>query len=111
MKKLALILAVLSVSTSALARIETVSRFEMGKDKWPFTREEMMLSCEKGNVLLAINDGTLVQYPLNEAAQERMKAGQIKGAPIDKMLADDPANPGQKKSLQAIIERAETLCN
>ncbi|MBK0031663.1 YebY family protein [Erwinia sp. S43] len=111
MKKLALMFAVLSVSTSALAGIETVSRFDMGKDNWPFTREEMMLSCEKGNVLLAINDGTLVQYPLNAAAEESIKAGRIKGVPIDKMLADDPANPGHKKSLAPIIARAEKLCN
>ncbi|MFG1172318.1 YebY family protein [Erwiniaceae bacterium CAU 1747] len=111
MKKLALMFAVLSVSTGALAGIETVSRYEIGKDNWPFTREEMMLSCEKGNVLLAINDGTLVQYPLNAAAEEKVKAGMIKGTPVDKMLADDPANPGHKKSLEPIIARAEKLCH
>jgi len=111
MKKLALMITALSISSSALAGIETVSRFEIGKNKWPFTREEMMLSCEKGNVLIAINDGTLVQYPLNDIAAQKMKSGEMKGMPIDKMLADDPANPGHKKSLEAIIARAEKLCN
>ena len=111
MKKLALFLAALTVSSSALAGIETVSRFEMGKDKWPFSREEMMLSCEKGHVLLAIHDGTLMQYPLNAAAEEKMKSGMMKGMPVEPMLADDPANPGHKKSLQPVIERAEKLCD
>lgn len=111
MKKLALLCVALGISSSAVAGIETVSRFDMGKENWPFTREEMMLSCEKGNVLFAINDGTLVQYPLNAAAEEKVKAGMMKGVPIDKMLADDPAHPGQKKSLAPVIARAEKLCN
>ncbi|MBD8161319.1 YebY family protein [Erwinia persicina] len=111
MKKLAFLCIALGISGSAAAGIETVSRFDMGKDNWPFVREEMMLSCEKGNVLLAINDGTLVQYPLNAAAEEKVKSGQIKaGFPIEKILADDPANPGHKKSLAPIIARAEKLC-
>ncbi|WP_455815926.1 YebY family protein [Pseudomonas cerasi] len=112
MKMLALFCVALGISSSAMAGIETVSRFDMGKENWPFVREEMMLSCEKGNVLLAINDGTLVQYPLNDAAEAKVKAGQIKaGFPISKILADDPQNPGQKKSLAPIIARAEKLCN
>ncbi|MTD25664.1 YebY family protein [Erwinia sorbitola] len=111
MKKMALLCIALGVSSSAMAGIETVSRFDMGKENWPFTREEMMLSCEKGNVLFAINDGTLVQYPLNAEAEAKVKAGQMKGVPVEKMLADDPAHPGQKKSLAPIIARAEKLCN
>lgn len=110
MKKLVLTFVALSFSTGALAAVETVSRFEIGKDKWPFTREEMMLSCEKDNVLLAINDGTLMQYPLNDIATQKMKTGEIKAIPIDKMLADDPAHPGQKKSLAPIVARAQKLC-
>lgn len=111
MKKLALLLVALGVSSSAMAGIETVSRFEMGKDNWPFTREEIMLSCEKGNVLFAINDGTLVQYPLNAEAEAKVKSGQSKGIPIDKILADDPTHHGEKKSLAPIIARAEKLCH
>ena len=111
MKNWALLFIALGVSTSALAGVETVSRFDMGKDNWPFTREEMMLSCEKGNVLFAINDGTLMQYPLNAEAIAKVQAGQMHGSPIEKMLADDPKNPGHKKSLAPIIARAEKLCN
>ncbi|ATZ11788.1 YebY family protein [Erwinia amylovora] len=110
MKKLAFACLALGVSSSAVAGIETVSRFDMGKNDWPFTREEMMLSCEKGNILFAINDGTLVQYPLNAAAEAKVKAGQMKGEPIAKVLADDPNNPGQKKSLAPIVARAGKLC-
>lgn len=110
MKKLALLCLALGVSSSAMAGIETVSRFDMGKENWPFTREEIMLSCEKGNVLFAINDGTLVQYPLNAAAEAKVKSGQSQGYPIEKILADDPAHPGAKKSLAPIIARAEKLC-
>lgn len=111
MKKLALVCLALGLSNGAAAGIETVSRFDIGKKEWPFTREEMMLSCEKGNLLFAINDGTLVQYPLNAAAEAKVHSGQMKGLSIDKVLADDPNNPGQKKSLAAIIARAGKLCN
>ncbi|WP_336703104.1 DUF2511 domain-containing protein, partial [Pantoea dispersa] len=31
-------------SQAFAGQIITVSRFEMGKDKWPFTREEVMLT-------------------------------------------------------------------
>ena len=46
----------------------TVSRFEVGKDKWAFNREEVMLTCRPGNALYVINPSTLVQYPLNDIA-------------------------------------------
>ena len=110
MKKQVLMLAALSLSFSAVAGIETVSRFDMGKDNWPFIREEMMLSCEPGHILLAIHDGTLAQYPLNAEAEVKINSGMIHGEPIEKMIADDPANPGHKKSLAPVIARAEKLC-
>lgn len=57
----------LALCSQALAgEIITVSRFEIGKAKWPFTREEVMLTCEKDGALFAINPSTLLQYPLNE---------------------------------------------
>jgi len=40
-----------------------------------------------------------------------VKSGQSKGFPIDKILADDPTHPGEKKSLAPIIARAEKLCH
>nr|WP_256468780.1 DUF2511 domain-containing protein [Erwinia amylovora] len=52
----------------------------------------------------------MVQYPLNAAAEAKVHAGQMKGEPIAKVLADDPNNPGQKKSLAPIVARAGKLC-
>lgn len=94
----------------AAPQIITVSRFEMGKDNWAFTREEVMLTCRPGNALFAINPSTLVQYPLNEIAEQQVKAGKTSGQPISVIQADDPQRPGQKKSLAPFIERAQKLC-
>ena len=46
----------------AAPQVITVSRFEVGKDKWAFNREEVMLTCRPGHALYAINPSTLVQY-------------------------------------------------
>lgn len=94
----------------AAPQIITVSRFEMGKDNWAFTREEVMLTCRPGNALFAINPSTLVQYPLNEIAEQQVKAGKTSGQPISVIQSDDPQQPGQKKSLAPFIERAQKLC-
>jgi len=93
------------------AEIITVSRFEVGKDKWPFTREEVMLTCEKDGSLFAINPSTLLQYPLNDKALARANAGQGTLQSIDTILADDKAHPGTKMSLQPITDRAQKLCD
>ena len=63
MKKIVLTLLLLASSGAALAapQIITVSRFEIGKDKWAFNREEVMLTCRPGNALYVINPSTLVQ--------------------------------------------------
>ncbi|PIJ51464.1 hypothetical protein BL250_05415 [Erwinia sp. OLTSP20] len=112
MKKWCTILLLTGFCHSALAasQIVTVSRFEIGKDKWAFNREEVMLSCEKGGALFAINPSTLLEYPLNDKAEAMMKAGQVQAKPISVIQLDDPANPGQKKDLQPFIERAQRLC-
>ncbi|EXU76163.1 MULTISPECIES: YebY family protein [Erwinia] len=112
MKKLASLIIALSFCSSAMAaEIITVSRFEMGKDKWAFDREEVMLTCAKGGALLAINPSTLMQYPLNDSAEQMIKNGQMKGQPISVIQIDDPQRPGQKKSLAPFIERAQKLCS
>ncbi|SFN47758.1 Protein of unknown function [Izhakiella capsodis] len=112
MKKWLSILLLLGIGNSAVAasKIVTVSRFEIGKDKWAFNREEIMLSCEKGGALFAINPGTLLQYPLNKKAEAMMIAGEVQAKPVSIIQLDDPANPGKKKSLQPFIDRAEQLC-
>lgn len=112
MKKLAGLLIALSFCSGAMAaEVITVSRFEIGKDKWAFNREEVMLTCAKDGALYAINPSTLMQYPLNEIAEQQMKSGRVKGQPISVIQIDDPAKPGEKKSLKPIIERAQKLCD
>lgn len=112
MKKTVLSLILLACTGSALAapQVITVSRFEVGKDKWAFNREEVMLTCRPGHALYAINPSTLVQYPLNETAEQQVASGKSSGQPISIIQIDNPANPGQKMSLATFIERADKLC-
>ncbi|WP_300002652.1 YebY family protein [uncultured Cedecea sp.] len=112
MRKIILTLSLLACTSAALAapNIITVSRFEIGKDKWAFNREEVMLTCRGGNALFAINPGTLMQYPLNEVAEEQVLSGMTKGQPVSVILIDSPDNPGKKMSLEPFIERAQALC-
>ncbi|GLR07345.1 hypothetical protein COO59_18085 [Mixta theicola] len=113
MKKIIGLLLAMGCCTSALAASEiiTISRFEIGKDKWPFTREEVMLTCTKEHALFAINPSTLMQYPLNDEAAQKVTSGKATAQPVSVIQADDPQHPGQKASLQPIIDRAEKLCN
>jgi hypothetical protein len=113
MKKSILTLLLLACAGGALAapQVITVSRFEMGKDNWAFNREEVMLSCRPGHALFAINPSTLMQYPLNDVAQQQVISGKTTGQPISVIQIDDPKQPGQKKSLAPFIERAEKLCS
>ncbi len=110
MKKSILTFLLLTSSAAALAapQVITVSRFEVGKDKWAFNREEVMLTCRPGNALYVINPSTLVQYPLNDIAQKEVASGKTKAQPISVIQIDDPNNPGEKMSLAPFIERAET---
>lgn len=111
MKKIILSLLLLTASGTALAaQIITVSRFEVGKDKWAFNREEVMLTCRPGNALYVINPSTLVQYPLNDVAEQQVKAGKTQAQPLAIIQIDDPQQPGVKMSLAPFIERAEKLC-
>lgn len=112
MKKTVLSLILLACTGSALAapQVITVSRFEVGKDKWAFNREEVMLTCRPGHALYAINPSTLVQYPLNDTAEQQVASGKSSGQPISIIQIDDPAHPGQKMSLVPFIERADKLC-
>ncbi|UXY12908.1 YebY family protein [Kosakonia sp. ML.JS2a] len=112
MKKSVLVLLLLACSGAALAvpQVITVSRFEIGKDKWAFNREEVMLTCRPGKALYAINPSTLVQYPLNDVAQQQVASGKSSGQPISIIQIDDPNRPGEKMSLAPFIARAETLC-
>lgn len=112
MKKIVLTMLLLASSGAALAaaQVITVSRFEVGKESWAFNREEVMLTCRPGNALFAINPSTLVQYPLNDIAEQQMKDGKTNAQPISVIQIDDPQRPGQKMSLAPFIERAQKLC-
>ncbi|ESS58196.1 MULTISPECIES: YebY family protein [Kosakonia] len=112
MKKSVIAVLMLTSSAAALAapQVITVSRFEVGKEKWAFNREEIMLTCRPGNALFAINPSTLVQYPLNDIAQKQVDSGKSTGQPISIIQVDDPDHPGQKMSLAPFIERAKSLC-
>lgn len=112
MKNTLLTLLLLAVSGTAFAapQIITVSRFEVGKDKWAFNREEVMLSCRANHALFAINPSTLMQYPLNDEAEQLVKEGLTTGQPVSVIQIDDPNAAGQKMSLAPFIERAEKLC-
>ncbi len=112
MNKTLLSLLLLACTGSALAapQVITVSRFEVGKEKWAFNREEVMLTCRPGHALYAINPSTLVQYPLNDVAQKQVESGKSNGQPIAVIQIDDPQKPGQKMSLAPFLERASKLC-
>ncbi|WP_195908740.1 YebY family protein [Klebsiella oxytoca] len=112
MKKIVLTMLLLASSGAALAapKVITVSRFEVGQESWAFNREEVMLTCRAGNALFAINPSTLVQYPLNDVAEQQMKDGKTNAQPISVIQIDDPQQPGQKMSLAPFIERAQKLC-
>ncbi|AUS65783.1 hypothetical protein CXP54_09265 [Escherichia albertii] len=112
MKKSILAFLLLTSSSAALAapQVITVSRFEIGKDKWAFNREEVMLTCRPGNALYAINPSTLVQYPLNDAAQKEVDGGKTNAQPISVIQIEDPNKPGEKMNLEPFIERAKKLC-
>jgi len=112
MKKTVLLLLLLACAGTAAAapQVITVSRFEMGKDNWAFNREEVMLTCRPGNALFVINPATLMQYPINDEAMAQVRAGKTTGQSIDVLLVDNPAKPGEKKSLAPFIKKAQTLC-
>ena len=112
MKKTVLSLLLLACTGSALAapQVITVSRFEVGKENWAFNREEVMLTCRPDNALYVINPSTLVQYPLNDVAEQQVKAGKTQAQPLSIIQIDDPKQPGVKMSLAPFIERAKKLC-
>lgn len=106
MKKSILTFLLLTSSTTALAasQVITVSRFEMGKDKWTPNREEVMLAYRPGNALYIINPDTPVQYPLNDTAQKKVTSGKTKVQPISVIQIDSPNSPGKEMSLALFIE-------
>ncbi|AHG22154.1 hypothetical protein Z042_22890 [Chania multitudinisentens RB-25] len=111
MKSVILGVVLLTMATGAMAadKLVNITKFEYGK-QWAFTKEEVTLQCRKGNALFVLNNSTLMQYPLNDAAQVQVKTGQQRAQPLDVILLDDINNPGQKMSVEVFRARAEKLC-
>lgn len=110
-KSISLLLALGFCANAMAAQIITVSRFEVGKEKWAFNREEVMLTCEKDGSLFAINPSTLMPYPLNDRAKAKVNSGEARGQSIDVIRLNDSKDPQQKMSLQPFIDRAQQLCD
>ncbi len=111
MKSVILGMTLLATATGALAadQLVNITKLEYGK-QWAFTKEEVTLQCRSGGALFVLNNSTLMQYPLNAAAEAQVKAGQQRAQPLDVILLDDTANPGHKMNVDAYRERAEKLC-
>lgn len=102
-----LALAGLFSSAAVAAGPQLISAEQFG-DGWPFTVEEMHLSCFPGSVLVVSDAETGVMYPLNGTA--KAKAGALGLEPIEKVWRDDPDIAGAKVSLGAVIEQGLPLC-
>ncbi|PVZ82775.1 hypothetical protein C9426_28545 [Serratia sp. S1B] len=111
MKSIVIGIALLVTATGAVAadKLVNVSKLEYGK-QWAFTKEEVTLQCRKGGALFVLNNSTLMQYPLNDVAQEQVKIGQQRAQPLAMILLDDSAQPGQKMSVEPFRQRAQQLC-
>ncbi|TKI08225.1 YebY family protein [Martelella alba] len=101
---------ILLAQSAAAAQMVTVSRFQYGK-QWAFTMEELQLLCRPDHSVFALNMNTLVQYPLNDKAVDAMKSGQVKAAPVENILLNDPSRPGKKMRIAPFTERALRLCD
>lgn len=111
MKSTFLGITLLTAMTGALAadKLVNITKLEYGK-QWAFTKEEVTLQCRSGGALFVLNNSTLMQYPLNQAAEAQVKSGQQRAQPLEVILLGDAANPGNKMSLAPFLERANKLC-
>lgn len=75
---------------------------------WPFTVEEMHLSCLPGNAVVVMDSETGAMYPVNGAASSR--AEQLALDPLDKVWRDNPEIEGLKISVGPVIEQGLKLC-
>ncbi len=111
MKKTLLSLLLLTCASSALAapQVITVSRFEVGKDNWAFNREEVMLTCRPGNALYVINPSTLVQYPLNDVAEQQVASGKSNGQPVSVIRWMTRQTPGRRRVWHRLLSALKAL--
>lgn len=110
MKKKALALIPLLLAGAAQAApLKTISKFEFG-EKWPFTREEVMINCRDGNALWVINPSTLMSYPLNDVAAQQAKEQKIKVTDLSVITLKQTGDAEKGMDLTPIIEAAGALC-
>lgn len=110
MKSVLLGITLLATATGALAadKLVNITKLEYGK-QWAFTKEEVTLQCRSGGALFVLNNSTLMQYPLNDAAEQQVKKGHQRAA-AGRDPAGRPCRTGEKMSMAPFIERAEKLC-
>ncbi|EKT0591527.1 YebY family protein [Morganella morganii] len=109
MKKALALIPLLLAGAAQAAPLKTISKFEFG-EKWPFTREEVMINCRDGNALWVINPSTLMSYPLNDVAAQQAKEQKIKVTDLSVITLKQTGNTEKGMDLTPIIEAAGALC-
>ncbi len=100
-------LAAIIFAQSALAGIELISKEQLGEG-WPFTTEEMHLSCLAGGAVVVMDVDTAEMYPVNGVANGQAKRNAMK--PLSDIWLDDPDISGVKISLSRVINLGLKLC-
>ena len=72
-------------------------------------QEEVTLQCRSGGALFVLNNSTLMQYPLNDAAEQQVKKGHQRAQPLEVLLLDDPAEPGKNEPGAVYRTRREAV--
>ncbi|MEY1090170.1 YebY family protein [Morganella morganii] len=109
MKKALALIPLLLAGAAQAAPLKTISKFEFG-EKWPFTREEVMINCRDGNALWVINPSTLMSYPLNAVAAQQAKEQKIKVTDLSVITLKQTGDAEKGMDLTPIIEAAGALC-
>lgn len=100
-------LAAIIFAQSVLAGIELISKEQLGED-WPFTAEEMHLSCLAGGAVVVMDVETAEMYPVNGVASGQSKRNAMK--PLSDIWLDDPEIQGAKISVSRVISLGLRLC-
>lgn len=106
-KGLALALASLLSCTVLAAGPQLISASDYG-DAWPFTVEEMHLSCLPGRAVVVMDVESGAMYAVNSHANAKARALALE--PLEKIWRENPAIPGTKVSIGPVIEQGLQLC-
>ncbi|VEB70198.1 Protein of uncharacterised function (DUF2511) [Providencia rustigianii] len=69
-----------------------------------------MLECRSNGALIVINPSTLMQYPLNDIAQDLMEKKQIQAQPIDVLLEASDSKKTTEERILPLKQAAQKLC-